>query len=99
MKLAIHSSSWYAHTSKKRIVMESEAQSYHAEYWHGRGFRGRVFFNHMASEIVQRMWEKQLRDCAWPSYDPALIAVTTATIVGQVNGKMRAALSVPCKMT
>ena len=36
------------------------------------------------------MLEKQLQECTWPSYDPVILADEDATIVVQVNGKLRA---------
>ncbi len=50
---------------------------------------------HMASELLLNKFDIQLDACAWPSYDPNLVTVTTATIVIQVNGKMRATIEVP----
>ncbi len=49
-----------------------------------------VLAPHMASEILQTICGKQLSDCAWPAYDPALAADELETIVVQVNGKLRA---------
>src|SRR5579863_79375 len=53
---------------------------------------------HMASELLRIVVGKQLHECAWPTYDPALVTVTTARIIVQVNGKVRAQLDVPCGM-
>ena len=44
----------------------------------------------MASELLEQLLKKQLDACTWPSYDPVLLADEDATIVVQVNGKLRA---------
>lgn len=54
-----------------------------------------VFAPHLASELLEQVFGKQLVDCAWPSYDLALMQDTMVTIVVQINGKMRANISVP----
>ena len=47
-----------------------------------------------ASELLEKLLEKQLQDCTWPSYDPVILADEDATIVVQVNGKLRANITV-----
>lgn len=49
-----------------------------------------VLAPHMASEMLETICGKQLADCSWPSYDPALTVSDMETIVVQVNGKLRA---------
>lgn len=44
---------------------------------------------HMASELLEMQFNKQLADCSWPVYDPELAAVNQVTIAIQINGKMR----------
>jgi leucyl-tRNA synthetase len=51
---------------------------------------------HMASELLSTVVGKQLHECAWPTYQAALVKATTATVVVQVNGKLRAQLELPC---
>ena len=47
----------------------------------------------MASELLEKLLEKQLQ-LTWPSYDPVILADEDATIVVQVNGKLRANIAV-----
>ena len=37
---------------------------------------------------------KQLKDCPWPTYDPALTMIGEITIPIQVNGKLRGDITV-----
>jgi leucyl-tRNA synthetase len=53
-----------------------------------------VLAPHMASELLQTINNKALWECHWPVYDPALVMQDTATIVVQVNGKVRATITV-----
>jgi len=53
-----------------------------------------VLAPHMMSELIETVLGKQLATCTWPTYDPALLVQDTATIVVQVNGKLRANLIV-----
>lgn len=48
-----------------------------------------VMAPHMASELLELLFQKQLQDCVWPTYDPALTTVDAVTIAIQVNGKTR----------
>ncbi len=41
------------------------------------------------------MLNKQLKDCPWPTYDPAFTMMGEVTISIQVNGKLRGAITVP----
>lgn len=54
-----------------------------------------VMAPHMASDILLNVCKKELKDCVWPTYDPELLQEDTATIVVQVNGKLRANIQVP----
>jgi len=49
----------------------------------------------MANELLEQLLGKELKECAWPVFDPVLVQEDTANIVVQVNGKMRANVSVP----
>jgi len=49
-----------------------------------------VLAPHLASELLEQLLGKQLRNCTWPTYDPALAAQDLITISVQVNGKLRA---------
>lgn len=53
---------------------------------------------HIASELLQELLKKDLADCSWPTYDPALLQEKEVTMTVQVNGKMRATLVVPVGM-
>jgi leucyl-tRNA synthetase len=50
---------------------------------------------HMASELLEQLIDKELQECEWPTYDPALTALDEITIPVQVNGKLRATITVP----
>ena len=52
---------------------------------------------HMASELLERLFNKQLGMCAWPVYDPVFTAQQEMIVVVQVNGKMRANITVDHK--
>ncbi len=49
---------------------------------------------HITCELLQRVCHKKLEDCRWPDYNPALVLDEMVTVVVQVNGKLRARLSV-----
>ncbi|MBN1549159.1 leucine--tRNA ligase [Candidatus Babeliales bacterium] len=53
-----------------------------------------VLAPHMASELLEKLFGKQLGDCQWPTYDPKLTVATTVGIAVQVNGKLRGTLTV-----
>lgn len=53
-----------------------------------------VMAPHMASELAQNLLGKQLRECAWPTFDPKLVVESEITLVVQVNGKVRANITV-----
>jgi len=49
---------------------------------------------YMTSELLATLLQKPLSLCAWPAYDPAILAQENITFVVQVNSKVRANLSV-----
>lgn len=49
---------------------------------------------YMASELLEKLIGKQIKECTWPIYDPVILANEDATIVVQVNGKLRANIHV-----
>jgi leucyl-tRNA synthetase len=53
----------------------------------------------MAPHITAELWERRngdhVHEQAWPQADPAMLEVDTATMVVQVNGKVRDRLEVP----
>jgi len=53
-----------------------------------------VLAPHMASELLERLLGKQLANCTWPTFDPALTVDNVITIVVQINGKLRGSLEV-----
>jgi len=53
-----------------------------------------AFAPHMASELLELLFAKKLRNCEWPTFDTALLVDDQVTIVVQVNGKVRANLVV-----
>lgn len=44
---------------------------------------------YMASELLELLFNKKLRDCQWPSYDSKYLQSSQSTITIQINGKMR----------
>lgn len=44
----------------------------------------------ITSELLEKLLNKQLADCSWPTYDKQLVASQPVTIVIQINGKTRA---------
>ena len=48
----------------------------------------------MASELLERLFNKQLRDCVWPTYNPEYVQKTEVIIAVQINGKLRAQITV-----
>ncbi|MFT6765514.1 MAG: leucyl-tRNA synthetase [Alteromonas naphthalenivorans] len=49
---------------------------------------------HMSCELLEQLFNKQLRDCSWPQFDPELAKQTEVTIGVQVNGKVRGQLTI-----
>lgn len=54
-----------------------------------------VMAPHMASELLEKLFNKQLKDCSWPYCNPALLYNDSAEIIIQVNGKLRGNVTVP----
>jgi len=53
-----------------------------------------IFAPHMGSDLAEQLLGKELLECGWPVYDPSLVKEETVTLVIQVNGKMRANITV-----
>lgn len=53
-----------------------------------------VLAPHITSELLEELLHISLNDCSWPTYDPELAALDEVTIVAQVNGKIRAELTI-----
>ena len=49
---------------------------------------------HMASELLEQLLGKQLQDCVWPYANPEYTYENTIGIIVQVNGKLRANVTV-----
>ncbi len=49
-----------------------------------------VFAPHIASELLEQFFNKNLADCTWPQFDPVLAHNNDIVLVVQVNGKVRA---------
>jgi leucyl-tRNA synthetase len=50
---------------------------------------------HIASELLEVLFNKKLQDCSWPAYQAALTRTYEVTLALQVNGKMRGTLVMP----
>jgi len=48
----------------------------------------------MEIELLELLVDNKLEDCTWPSYDPVILEDDNATIVVQINGKLRANIQV-----
>ena len=48
-----------------------------------------VMAPYMTSELLELIFAKELKDCIWPSYDPALARVDEVSMAIQINGKTR----------
>lgn len=53
-----------------------------------------VFTPHIACELLELLFGKDLADCSWPQFDPTLAQDNEVILVVQVNGKVRA--NIPC---
>ena len=53
-----------------------------------------VLAPHMSSELLEKLFDKKMADCLWPLYDPVFAIDDTVTIAVQINGKLRADISV-----
>jgi leucyl-tRNA synthetase len=49
---------------------------------------------HMASELLEQLFNKQLQGCTWPHANPEYTYENTVEIIVQVNGKLRANVTV-----
>jgi len=53
-----------------------------------------VFAPHITSELLETLFHKKLADCSWPAFDANLAQKSETVLVVQVNGKVRANLSI-----
>lgn len=53
-----------------------------------------VMAPHIACELLEKLFNKKLEQCVWPTFDAALTQHETATISVQVSGKMRGTVNV-----
>jgi len=54
-----------------------------------------VMVPHFAAELLEQLLGKSLEDCEWPVVDEKCLVENDVTLVVQVNGKLRAQLTVP----
>jgi len=73
--------------AQKLALGRSNAQAFIAAY--------SILAPHMASELLELLFKKQLKEAEWPLYDAALAVETQVTIAVQVSGKLRATVQVP----
>jgi len=48
-----------------------------------------VFVPFITSELLEKLLNKKLSECSWPTYDKKLVAAQPVTIIVQINGKTR----------
>ena len=53
------------------------------------------FAPHIASELWEKIGNKDINLGVWPKYDPGLIKKDNILVVIQVNGKLRSKIEVP----
>jgi len=53
-----------------------------------------VMAPHLASELLEQLFRTSLDQCTWPVYDPLMAVMNEVTMVVQVNGKLRANITV-----
>ena len=53
-----------------------------------------LFAPHAASELLERVLHMELTQCSWPEYDATMLETDEVTYAIQVNGKLRATLTV-----
>jgi len=53
-----------------------------------------IMVPHFSSELLETIVGKQLEHCSWPTFDATLAQQNEATVVVQINGKLRASLFV-----
>ena len=51
-----------------------------------------IFAPHAASELLQTLLGKDLKQCSWPEFDPAMVQSDEVIYAIQVNGKLRGTL-------
>lgn len=56
-----------------------------------------VFAPHLASHLLQTVFNKDLSQCQWPKADPAYLTSDSCSIVIQINGKLRG--TIDCLIT
>ena len=54
---------------------------------------------HMASELLETLYKKELSACKWPVFDPELVGEDAVTIAIQINGKTKKTITVPIATT
>ncbi len=54
---------------------------------------------HFASELLEKILNKSLDNCTWPTFDPNLTIENQAELIIQINGKLRGRLTVPINST
>jgi len=54
---------------------------------------------HMASELLETLYKKELAACTWPVFDPELVGEDTMTIAIQINGKTKKTITLPIATT
>jgi len=52
-----------------------------------------IMVPHFASELIEKILNKQLENCSWPKFDEKLAEVAQIEIAIQVNGKLRGTIS------
>ncbi|MBI2353187.1 leucine--tRNA ligase [Candidatus Dependentiae bacterium] len=53
-----------------------------------------IFAPHASSELLERLFELDLRQCQWPEYDPVMVEKNEIVYSVQVNGKLRSTLTI-----
>jgi len=48
---------------------------------------------HLASELLEKLLNKQLEKCVWPKFDPKLAELSDVEIAIQICGKLRATIT------
>ena len=51
-----------------------------------------VMVPHFASELLEKLLKKELKDCAWPKFDSEMAVQDEIDIVVQINGKLRGSM-------
>ena len=53
-----------------------------------------IMVPHLASELLDQLLNIDLKNCRWPSFDPALTIKSSLNIAIQINGKLRTTITV-----